>query len=81
MLPNFVVYKFCRRAEKSSLLQVFDFKSLTWSSIKLKMEPVTSNGSKENLLAASSHIMVKKNCVFVIPIHLIFSHYCSFLRY
>ncbi|XP_030450842.1 acyl-CoA-binding domain-containing protein 4 [Syzygium oleosum] len=39
-------------------VQAFDFKSLTWSSVRLKMESQIGNWSPENLLSTSGHTTI-----------------------
>lgn len=63
-------YRVCSNASESltlcseshnCCLQVFDFRSLTWSSLKLKANAgkYDDNSSQENLPATSGHNMVK----------------------
>lgn len=40
------------------ILQVFDFHTLTWSSVHLKMEPPVPNVSGEHLFAIYGHVVV-----------------------
>ncbi|KAK3422226.1 hypothetical protein EUGRSUZ_G02738 [Eucalyptus grandis] len=47
-----------RNGRYLSDVQAFDFKSLTWSSVRLKMEPQIGNWSPENLLSTSGHTTI-----------------------
>ncbi|KAK4776353.1 hypothetical protein SAY86_005041 [Trapa natans] len=47
-----------RNGRYLSDVQVFDFKSLSWSSMMLIFEPNAGDGSKENLISTSGHVLI-----------------------
>ncbi|KAF8020822.1 hypothetical protein BT93_G1294 [Corymbia citriodora subsp. variegata] len=47
-----------RNGRYLSDVQAFDFKSLTWSSVRLRMEPQIGNWSPETLLSTSGHTTI-----------------------
>ncbi|XP_031379550.1 acyl-CoA-binding domain-containing protein 4 isoform X2 [Punica granatum] len=54
-----------RNGRYLSDVQVFDFKSLTWSSITLSFESNAGDDSKENLIATSGHVLWENKVLIV----------------
>ncbi|KAK4799880.1 hypothetical protein SAY86_025245 [Trapa natans] len=58
-----------RNGRYLSDVQVFDFKSLSWSSMTLSFEP-NAGGSKENRIATSGHVLIEwENKLLIIGGH------------